>query len=43
MPGASVLSISDDGNEIEGCQVKVKLGPLSLTYKAHRAGFTGEG
>jgi uncharacterized protein len=32
MPGASVTSISDDGNEIEG-QVKVKLGPLSLTYK----------
>src|ERR1700722_7512021 len=32
MPGASVVSISDDGNEIEG-QVKVKLGPLSLTYK----------
>src|SRR5512146_3007643 len=32
MPGASVLSISDDGNEIAG-QVKVKLGPLSLTYK----------
>jgi len=32
MPGASVLSISDDGNEIEG-QVKVKLGPLSLSYK----------
>jgi uncharacterized protein len=32
MPGASVSSISDDGNEIEG-QVKVKLGPLSLTYK----------
>jgi uncharacterized protein len=32
MPGASVLSISDDGNEIEG-QVKVKLGPLSLAYK----------
>ncbi|HEY1820330.1 MAG TPA: SRPBCC family protein [Trebonia sp.] len=32
MPGASVLSISDDGNQIEG-QVKVKLGPLSLTYK----------
>jgi uncharacterized protein len=32
MPGASVLSISDDGNEVEG-QVKVKLGPLSLTYK----------
>src|ERR1700761_8970606 len=32
MPGASVLSISDDGNKIEG-QVKVKLGPLSLSYK----------
>jgi carbon monoxide dehydrogenase subunit G len=32
MPGASVQSISDDGNEIEG-QVKVKLGPLSLSYK----------
>jgi hypothetical protein len=32
MPGASVLSISDDGNEVEG-QVKVKLGPLSLSYK----------
>jgi carbon monoxide dehydrogenase subunit G len=32
MPGASVLSMSDDGNEIEG-QVKVKLGPLSLSYK----------
>jgi carbon monoxide dehydrogenase subunit G len=32
MPGASVLSISDDGNEIQG-QVKVKLGPLSLAYK----------
>jgi len=32
MPGASVLSISDDGNEIEG-QVKVKLGALSLAYK----------
>jgi carbon monoxide dehydrogenase subunit G len=32
MPGASVTSISDDGNEIEG-QVKVKLGPLSLAYK----------
>src|ERR1700728_5167057 len=32
MPGASVQSISDDGDEIEG-QVKVKLGPLSLTYK----------
>jgi carbon monoxide dehydrogenase subunit G len=30
MPGASVLSVS--GDEIEG-QVKVKLGPLSLTYK----------
>jgi carbon monoxide dehydrogenase subunit G len=30
MPGASVLSV--DGDEIEG-QVKVKLGPLSLTYK----------
>src|ERR1700740_2417877 len=33
MPGASVLSISDDGNEIEG-QVKAKLGPLSLPNKA---------
>jgi carbon monoxide dehydrogenase subunit G len=32
MPGASVQSISDDGNEVEG-QVKVKLGPLSLGYK----------
>src|SRR5580693_8534984 len=32
MPGASVTSISEDGNEIEG-QVKVKLGPLSLSYK----------
>jgi carbon monoxide dehydrogenase subunit G len=32
MPGASVLSLSDDGNEIKG-QVKVKLGSLSLTYK----------
>jgi carbon monoxide dehydrogenase subunit G len=32
MPGASVTSISDDGNEIEG-QVKVKLGPLALAYK----------
>jgi uncharacterized protein len=32
MPGASVTSISDDGNQIEG-QVKVKLGPLALTYK----------
>ena len=30
MPGASVLSV--DGDEIEG-QVKVKLGPLSLSYK----------
>jgi carbon monoxide dehydrogenase subunit G len=30
MPGAKVLSV--DGDEIEG-QVKVKLGPLSLTYK----------
>jgi carbon monoxide dehydrogenase subunit G len=30
MPGASVLAVS--GDEIEG-QVKVKLGPLSLTYK----------
>jgi carbon monoxide dehydrogenase subunit G len=30
MPGASVLAV--DGDEIEG-QVKVKLGPLSLTYK----------
>jgi uncharacterized protein len=30
MPGASILSV--DGDEIEG-QVKVKLGPLSLTYK----------
>jgi carbon monoxide dehydrogenase subunit G len=30
MPGASVLSVN--GDEIEG-QVKVKLGPLSLTYK----------
>jgi uncharacterized protein len=30
MPGASVLSV--DGDEIAG-QVKVKLGPLSLTYK----------
>jgi carbon monoxide dehydrogenase subunit G len=32
MPGASVTSLSDDGNEIEG-QVKVKLGPLALAYK----------
>jgi uncharacterized protein len=30
MPGASVTSV--DGDEIDG-QVKVKLGPLSLTYK----------
>ena len=30
MPGASVTSV--DGDQIEG-QVKVKLGPLSLTYK----------
>ena len=30
MPGATVLSV--DGDKIEG-QVKVKLGPLSLTYK----------
>ena len=30
MPGASVLAVN--GDEIEG-QVKVKLGPLSLTYK----------
>jgi len=30
MPGASVTSV--DGDEIQG-QVKVKLGPLSLTYK----------
>jgi carbon monoxide dehydrogenase subunit G len=30
MPGASVLSV--DGDKIEG-QVKVKLGPLSLSYK----------
>jgi carbon monoxide dehydrogenase subunit G len=30
MPGASVLSV--DGDSMEG-QVKVKLGPLSLTYK----------
>jgi uncharacterized protein len=40
MPGASVQSISDDGNEIEG-QVKVKLGPLSLTYKG-TAKFIGK-
>jgi carbon monoxide dehydrogenase subunit G len=38
MPGASVLSVS--GEEIEG-QVKVKLGPLSLTYKG-TAKFTGK-
>jgi uncharacterized protein len=30
MPGASVTSV--EGDEIQG-QVKVKLGPLSLTYK----------
>ena len=30
MPGASVISVADD--QVEG-QVKVKLGPLSLTYK----------
>jgi len=30
MPGASILSV--DGDSVEG-QVKVKLGPLSLTYK----------
>ena len=30
MPGASVTSV--DGDQVEG-QVKVKLGPLSLTYK----------
>jgi len=40
MPGASVTSISDDGNEVEG-QVKVKLGPLSLTYKG-TAKFTNK-
>ncbi len=40
MPGASVLSISDGGNEIEG-QVKVKLGPLSLAYKG-TAKFTNK-
>jgi uncharacterized protein len=32
MPGATVESVSEDGNVI-GAQVKVKLGPLSLTYK----------
>jgi uncharacterized protein len=36
MPGASVTSVADD--EVEG-QVKVKLGPLSLTYKG-KAKFT---
>jgi carbon monoxide dehydrogenase subunit G len=36
MPGASVTSV--EGDEIEG-QVKVKLGPLSLTYKG-KAKFT---
>ena len=40
MPGASVTSISDDGNEIEG-QVKVKLGPLALAYKG-TANFIGK-
>lgn len=40
MPGASVTSISDDGNEVEG-QVKVKLGPLSLSYKG-TAKFTNK-
>lgn len=40
MPGASVTSISDDGNEVEG-QVKVKLGPLSLAYKG-TAKFTNK-
>jgi len=40
MPGASVTSISDGGNEVEG-QVKVKLGPLSLTYKG-TAKFTNK-
>jgi carbon monoxide dehydrogenase subunit G len=38
MPGASVLSV--DGDSIEG-QVKVKLGPLSLTYKG-TAKFVGK-
>jgi len=38
MPGASVLSV--DGDAVEG-QVKVKLGPLSLTYKG-TAKFTGK-
>jgi len=38
MPGASVTSV--DGDQIEG-QVKVKLGPLSLTYKG-TAKFTGK-
>lgn len=38
MPGASVLSV--DGDSVEG-QVKVKLGPLSLTYKG-TAKFVGK-
>jgi len=38
MPGASVTSV--DGDEITG-QVKVKLGPLSLSYKG-TAKFTGK-
>src|ERR1700723_2952869 len=38
MPGASVTSV--EGDEIEG-QVKVKLGPLSLTYKG-TASATGQ-
>src|SRR5580693_329024 len=38
MPGASVTSVEDD--EIAG-QVKVKLGPLSLSYKG-TAKFTGK-
>jgi len=38
MPGASVTSV--DGDEIAG-QVKVKLGPLSLSYKG-TAKFTGK-
>ena len=38
MPGASVTSV--EGDEIEG-QVKVKLGPLSLTYKG-TAKFIGK-
>src|SRR5579859_3095260 len=40
LPGASVSSISEDGSQIEG-QVKVKLGPLSLTYKG-AAKFTNK-